>query len=96
MAGKGSPKTGGRGKGVGNKTTADIKGAFKKHGPELVKALMKLTKSKDENVRVKAINSALDRGFGKPAQTVAVGGDPDAGPIIVELVRFSDDNPPSR
>ncbi len=70
MAGKGDPKTGGRKKGAGNKTTADIKAAFRKHGPELVKALMALTKSKDENVRVKAINSAFDRGYGKPAQTV--------------------------
>lgn len=70
MAGKGDPRTGGRKKGVPNKVTADIKAAFRKHGPELVKALISLTKSKDENVRVKAINSALDRGYGKPAQTI--------------------------
>jgi lambda repressor-like predicted transcriptional regulator len=70
VAGKGDPRTGGRKKGVPNKVTADIKAAFRKHGPELVKALISLTKSKDENVRVKAINSALDRGYGKPAQTI--------------------------
>ena len=35
--------------------TADIKAAFCEHGPALVAALIKLTKSKDENVRVKAL-----------------------------------------
>lgn len=71
----------GRKKGTPNKTNKDIKAAFRKHGPALVQALIKLTKSDDENVRVKAINSSLDRGFGKPAQIVAVGGDPDGVPI---------------
>ena len=68
---KGHTKAGGRKKGTPNKATAEIKAAFQKHGDELVQALLALTKSKDERVRVNAIKECLDRGWGKPAQTVA-------------------------
>ncbi len=67
---KGCIKTGGRKKGTPNKITADIKAAFRLHGDELVKALIKLTKSKDERVRLGAIQTAMDRGFGKPVQHI--------------------------
>ena len=40
------------------------------HGPELVKALIELTKSDDERVRLGAIQVALDRGWGKAAQHI--------------------------
>ncbi len=65
---KGCIKTGGRKKGTPNKITADIKAAFRLHGDELVKALLALTKSKDERVRLGAIQAALDRGWGKAVQ----------------------------
>ncbi len=38
------------------------------HGPELVKALIELTKSEDERVRLGALQVALDRGYGKAVQ----------------------------
>ncbi len=38
------------------------------HDDELVTALLKLTKSKDERVRLGAIQTAMDRGFGKAVQ----------------------------
>ncbi len=63
-------KTGGRQKGVSNKVTAEIKAAFQKHGQELVEALLALTKSDDERVRLGAIQAALDRGWGRPSQAV--------------------------
>ncbi len=63
-------KTGGREKGTLNKATAEIKAAFRKHGDDLVAALLKLTKSDDERVRLGAIQAALDRGWGKPTQAV--------------------------
>ncbi len=68
----GQPKTEGSGrkKGTGNVATADIKAALRMHGDEMVKALLKLTKSKDERVRLGAIQTALDRGFGKAVQTI--------------------------
>ena len=67
---KGHIKAGGRQKGTANKITADIKAAFREHGPAFVEALVKLTKSKDENVRVKALQLCLDRGYGKATQHI--------------------------
>jgi len=77
-------KAGGRRKGTANKATAGIKAAFQKHGYELVGALLALTKSDDERVRLGAIKECLDRGWGKPAQAVAITGDPDS-PVIFHL-----------
>ena len=67
---KGQPKTPGSGRRrkKRNEMTADIKAAFRLHGDECVSAIMKLTKSKDERVRLGALQTALDRGFGKPTQ----------------------------
>ena len=66
-------KTGGRRKGTPNRVTAEIRAAFQKHGDELVGALLALTKSDDERVCLGAIQAALDRGWGKPAQAVDLG-----------------------
>ena len=63
-------KTGGRTKGTPNQATAEIKTAFRKHGTALVKALLALTKSDDERVRLGAINACLDRGWGKAVQSL--------------------------
>jgi len=63
-------KTGGRRKGMPNKATAEVKAAFRKHGPALVKALLSLTESDDERVRLSAIQAALDRGWGRPSQAM--------------------------
>ena len=76
---------GGRRKGAKNKATALLKAAFQKHGDALVKALLKLTKSKDEHVRLKAIMACLDRGWGKPPQPVT--GDDGEGPVIARIER---------
>ena len=69
---KGQPKTPGSGrrKQKRNKLTNDIKAAFRLHGDDCVKAIMRLTRSKDERVRLGALQTALDRGFGKPTQHV--------------------------
>ena len=54
-------KTGGRRKGTPNKATAEIRAALQLHGDELVDALLALTKSNDERVRLGAIQACLDR-----------------------------------
>ena len=78
-------RRGGRQKGTPNKATAGIKAAFQKHGDELVQALLALTKSDDERVRLGAVQAALDRGWGRPTQ--AIGGDPEQPHrLIVELI----------
>ena len=66
-------KTGGRRKGTPNRATAEIRAAFQKQGDDLVKALLALTRSEDERVRLGAIQAALDRGWGKPTQGVDLG-----------------------
>ena len=63
-------KTGGRRKGTANKATAEIKAALQKHGDVLIDALLALTKSDDERVRLGAIQAALDRGWGKATQHI--------------------------
>ena len=73
-------KTGGRRKGTSNKATGAIKAAFQKHGDDLVDALLALTKSTDERIRLGAIQAALDRGYGKPAQAVTGEG---GGPVTI-------------
>ena len=50
--------------------TTELKAAIQKHGDELVGALLALTKSDDERVRLGAIQAALDRGWGRPSQAV--------------------------
>ncbi len=82
-------KTGGRQRGVPNKATRELKAAFQEHEKALVTALLALTKSDDERVRLGAIQACLDRGWGKPAQTVAVGGDEDSAPVVFHM-RFGD------
>ncbi len=43
---------------------------FQKRGQEFVGAMLKLTKSEDENVRLKALQICLDRGHGKATQHI--------------------------
>lgn len=91
MAAGGKREGSGRKKGVPNKATAEIKELARSYGPDALKKLAEmagLVKNKkpaeSEQARVAAINQILDRGFGKPSQTVS--GDEDA-PIkqIVEI-----------
>ena len=88
-------RIGGRQKGTPNKVTADLKTAFQKHEKALVKEIMALTRDKDPRVRLGAVQAAFDRGWGKPAQSVELGGK-DGGPLIVEIVRYSADDSPAK
>ncbi len=78
MAGRGSApgeRRGGRKKGTPNKTTAEIKALAQEQGPAAIKKLVALLDSDDERTRLAAIKELLDRGYGRPAQTI--GGDLD-------------------
>ncbi len=81
----GHTKAGGRKKGTPNRVTAELKLAFQKHGDELVEALLALTKSDDEHVRLKALQVCLDRAYGRPAQAVQVGADSDSIPVVFHM-----------
>ncbi len=69
---KGHKKAGGRKKGVPNKATAEIKALAQKHGPEMIKGIYKLTKSKDERIQLAAFQAMLERGYGRVAQAVTM------------------------
>ena len=67
---------GGRAKGTPNKATAEIKTIARQFGREAISLLAQLMRSAaDAKVRVMAANALLDRGYGKPAQTLT--GDPE-------------------
>lgn len=65
----GSPKppTSGRKKGVPNKSTREIREIAQKHGGKAVRELVKLmTKSENDQTRLKAAVELLDRAYGRP------------------------------
>lgn len=70
-------KTGGRSKGTPNKATAEIKAAAQLYGEEALSVLAKIMRNTKAapQARVAAVKEILDRGYGKPTQTIA--GDPD-------------------
>ena len=65
----------GRARGTPNKATADIRAAAQVFGKDAIEKLAALMNGKDEEIALKAANAILDRGYGKPAQTIA--GDPE-------------------
>ncbi len=66
-------KTGGRQKGTPNKATADIKALAQEHAPKVMAELARLaTEAESEAARVSAIKELLDRGYGKPKQTLDI------------------------
>ncbi len=74
---------GGRAKGTPNKATAEIKTIARKYGREAISMLAQMMRSAaDAKVRVMAANALLDRGYGKPAQTLT--GDPEK-PLAVNV-----------
>ena len=75
-------KTGGRTAGTPNRATADIKAAAALHGTAALKALADIAKGSKfpPAARVAAAVALLDRGFGKPSQTLSHTG-PNGGPV---------------
>lgn len=84
-------KTGGRVAGTPNKATADVKALAGEYTEDAIAELARLaTKAESETARVSAIKELLDRGHGKPAQSVEVAGK-DGGPVrmVVEWLKPS-------
>jgi len=66
---KGDPRAE-RKRGAPNKATAEIKAVAQLHGKEAIEKLVSLMRGDDPEIAFKAANSLLDRGYGKPAQTL--------------------------
>ena len=59
------------------KEVAEVRELAKKHGPAAIERLVKLMTSENERTAVAACEAILNRGYGRPAQSVTVAGDPD-------------------
>lgn len=79
---KGLAKTGGRKPGVRNRVTRDLKEAAQRYTRRALKELWKIatTPSYPVEVRLKALESVLDRGHGRPARLIELSG-PGGAPI---------------
>jgi hypothetical protein len=74
----------GRPKGIKNKATQELQDLCRIHTPMAIKELARLAKeAESEQARVAAINSLLDRGHGKPSQSIGLGQAPDLQPLEV-------------
>jgi hypothetical protein len=60
------------------KENAEIKALAQEYGPEAISKLVELMRGDDRRVAQAAAQALLDRGFGKPAQTIT--GD-EGGPV---------------
>ncbi len=71
------------------KDNAVVRDLAREHTLGAIKALADALEDENSRVRVTAAEALLDRGWGKPAQTI--GGDPDGAPVtfkgIVEFIR---------
>lgn len=66
---------GGRKKGTPNKATAEIKELAQQYTAQALEALVRVMEDgESEAARVSAANAILDRGHGKPSQSIDAGG----------------------
>jgi hypothetical protein len=88
----GSRSGAGRKPGVVSKAKIDIAERAKTHGDAALATLVNVMNDREapHSARVSAANAILDRGFGKPHQSVGVGGT-DGGPLQVLIQRYADD-----
>lgn len=92
MAGIKGQRIGGRQKGTPNKATAEIRDLARKHTPEALKELARLsTQAESEQARVSAIKELFDRAYGKATQVLANESDQDFRITIVTGVPRADD-----
>ena len=84
-------KTGGRQKGVLNKSTQDIKALASEYGPAVITELARLaTDAVNEQTRVSACKEILDRVYGKASQAIEHSGEigsPNEPMSDIELAR---------
>ncbi len=73
------------------KEVAEVRELAKKHGPAEIRRLAKLMASENERTAVAACEAVLNRGYGRPAQSLTLAGEEDGPPVqlegIVKLVR---------
>lgn len=73
------------------KANTEIRSLARSHTKSALRVLAGIMNEKEapHSSRVAAACALLDRGWGKPAQSVEVGGE-DGGPLVVKVISFSD------
>ncbi len=66
------------------KEVAEVRELAKKHGPAAIKRLAKLMASENERTAVAACEAVLNRGYGRPAQSLTLAGEEDGPPVQLE------------
>jgi len=66
------------------KLEGEVRELAQKHSKRAILRLVELMESDNEKVAALAANSVLDRAFGKPAQSLSVGGE-NGGPVQAVL-----------
>jgi hypothetical protein len=68
-----------------SKLPADIREAFKAKAPEALEVLTRCLQSDDDRIAMMAAQAILDRGYGKPTQSIDANINDDPVRYIVEL-----------
>lgn len=67
-----------------NKATQEVKDIARSYGPQAIALLWTLARgAESEQAKVAACKEILDRGYGKPGQSLAIGQDPDLEPLKI-------------
>lgn len=75
----------GRPKGATNKITREIRSLAQEHCEEALAKIVHLMRSAErEETQLAAAKELIDRGYGK--SPIAIGGDPSAGPVRLEVI----------
>lgn len=65
------------------KEAPEVKALAREHGSEAITKLASWMRSSDPRASVAAAQALLDRGYGRPTQSLAIGQDEALGPIQV-------------
>lgn len=68
------------------KEDAEVKSLARTAGPEAIDKLLELMRGDDRRTALAAAQALLDRGFGKPGQSVELSG-PDGEPLVVSWLK---------
>jgi len=68
------------------KEDSEVKALARTAGPEAIEKLLELMRGDDRRTALAAAQALLDRGFGKPSQSVEMSG-PDGEPLVVSWLK---------
>ena len=71
------------------KEVVEVRDLARSHSTRAVERLVELIESENERTAVAACEAILNRGYGRPAQSVSLSGEEDGPPVQLEgVVRF--------